>query len=201
MKKFLISFLASIFLFGTILPSISMAQETIIVIKNNNLKVEEVINSDSFDLSKEMLNNVDIDTGELYSGAEIQPMFFLGPLFRVVLTAGNYISKMNRVGKVVKSTRTIVATEAHIFSKNHLDLGIMKLGINRQAIVDSGIDVISKVDDLDFLKKGHNQIWTTINGNPAEIRVFVDDAGELLSFDMFYRTVSVIKPGANLVLH
>lgn len=107
---------------------------------------------------------------------------------------------MNRTGKVIKTARNVVATEAHIFSKKHLDGGILRLGKDRQQIVDRGIDIISKNDDNGKLKQGHNQIWTNINNQPAEVRCFVSKDGQIESFDIFFRAVSTPKPGANLII-
>lgn len=198
MKKFFISLISTIVLLATVLPSVSFAQE-------ENLGVVNTISNENLEQSLETLNNGDLSTtvrenDTYFEESEKQSKILLAPIFRVILSAGKYISKMNRTGKVIKATRSVVATEAHIFSAKHLELGIMRLGGSRQEIVDKGIDIISRLDDTSKLKKGHNQIWTTINGHPAEIRTYVNDSGELLSFDMFYRTVSTIKPGANLIL-
>ncbi len=183
-----------VILCATVLPSISFAQENV---GNTSYNwTDEAIIDENIDFSEDINETDSTDNIEVDMSVEQR---WLGPLFRVVLQAGNYISKMSRTGKVIKTARTVVATEAHIFSKKHLDAGIMLLGKNRQEIVDRGINIITKHDNSGKLKSGHNQIWTKINSQPAEVRCFVKD-GQIESFDIFYRTTSVPKPGANLII-
>lgn len=185
LKKFIISLISTFMLCAMILPSIAFAQETEIP-GNGCDEFPEELNSNT------LIDNIGND--------ETVQQFWVGPIFRVVLQAGKYISTMNRTGKVIKTARNVVATEAHIFSKKHLDGGILRLGKDRQQIVDRGIDIISKNDDNGKLKQGHNQIWTNINNQPAEVRCFVNKDGQIESFDMFFRAVSQPKPGANLII-
>lgn len=185
-----------VILCATVLPNISFAKEENVGNESYNWTDEAVID-ENIDFSEDINETDSADNIEEDMPVEQR---WLGPLFRVVLQAGNYISKMSRTGKVIKTARTVVATEAHIFSKKHLDAGIMLLGKNRQEVVDRGITVITKHDGNGKLKPGHNQIWTKINSQPAEVRCFVSKDGQIESFDMFYRTTSVPKPGANLII-
>ena len=187
MKKFIISLISTFLLCATILPSISFAQE-----------INEGSGNENYEYPEGLDNTLPID--KIGDGEEAVQQFWVGRIFRVVLQAGKYISSMNRTGKVIKTARNVVATEAHIFSKKHLDGGILRLGKDRQQIVDRGIDIISKNDDNGKLKQGHNQIWTNINNQPAEVRCFVSKDGQIESFDIFFRAVSTPKPGANLII-
>jgi hypothetical protein len=197
LRKFIISLMATIIMCATVLPSISFAQETSVGITSNNRTDEAVISNENTDFYEGLNTTTSTDTMGMDPSVEQQ---WLGPIFRVVLQAGNYMSKMNRTGKVIKTARNVVATEAHIFSKKHMDGGIMRLGKDQQQVVDRGIDIISKQDDNGKLKPGHNQIWTNINNQPAEIRCYVSDNGQIESFDMFFRAISTAKPGANLII-
>jgi hypothetical protein len=60
----------------------------------------------------------------------------------------------------------------------------MSLGENRKDISRSIVKKLRKVDSDGLLKQGHNQIKTTINGQQAEIRVFIKE-GKAMSIDCF----------------
>jgi hypothetical protein len=72
----------------------------------------------------------------------------------------------------------------HIFSSKHIAGGIMSLGKSRKEILHSVVEKIRKADTNGLLKQGPNQIKTMINGQKAEIRLFVKD-GKIMSVDCF----------------
>ncbi len=74
--------------------------------------------------------------------------------------------------------------EDHVFSKKHLERGIMDLGTSRSDILNKGFDIVKELDGKRLIKEGHNQIKTHISGIESEIRIFVKD-GKMINFDMF----------------
>ena len=64
--------------------------------------------------------------------------------------------------------------ERHIFSPDHKDKGILRLGKDQETIMDSLYNVITSLDEQELLKDGPNIIKTTINGiDNVEIRCFI----------------------------
>jgi hypothetical protein len=73
----------------------------------------------------------------------------------------------------------------HIFSPEHQRDGILTLGKDKAAIMDSLHTIIVSLDQKGLLKEGANQIKAAINGvNSVEIRCFIQN-GEAISVNAF----------------
>lgn len=75
-------------------------------------------------------------------------------------------------GNVIKelTTEIFLKKEQHIFSDDHLDNGIMKLGTTRDIIVEKCANIIKYADKDGFIKEGVNSIITQINGNKVLLK-------------------------------
>ncbi|KRU24980.1 RHS repeat-associated core domain-containing protein [Clostridium sporogenes] len=94
---------------------------------------------------------------------------------------------LQKFGKTIKKldkSSLLRKSEKHIFSDKHIKGKIMDLGNNKQEIMNSGLDIIEKLDIKGMLREGPTQIKTIINGHEAEIRIFIKD-GKIMNFDMF----------------
>ncbi|WP_038177340.1 RHS repeat domain-containing protein, partial [Treponema pedis] len=87
------------------------------------------------------------------------------------------------IGKALINLRNADKTVDHIFSKEHIEGGIMKLGSSREDILNKIINVISKVDSNKIIE-GSNEIRTVINDSEATIRLFVEN-GSIINIDAF----------------
>ncbi|MGG3129483.1 polymorphic toxin type 35 domain-containing protein, partial [Brevibacillus laterosporus] len=94
------------------------------------------------------------------------------------------ILKSSKVESVIKVFDKSVIKIEHIFSKKHINNGIMDLGKNQNEILEKFINTVKTADSKGMLKEGMNQIQTIINGHEAEIRVFVSE-GKVLNLDGF----------------
>ena len=59
----------------------------------------------------------------------------------------------------------------------------MTLGSSKEKILGSITSTIEEASNRGLLRAGSNQIETTINGQKATIRVFMDGSGNLMSVD------------------
>jgi hypothetical protein len=75
------------------------------------------------------------------------------------------------------------AKKEHIFSKKHLNGGVMDLGKSRNEIVNTAGEKLNDLNLSGKLRDGHNIIKTTMNGHEATIRAYFKD-GQLMSLDI-----------------
>ena len=86
--------------------------------------------------------------------------------------------------KIKGFAKTKIFKPEHIFSDKHVNRGIMKLGNNKESIVQKIIDVIKIADRGNHLRDRLTRIWTKINNVEVEIHVFVQK-DKLVGFDGF----------------
>jgi hypothetical protein len=73
----------------------------------------------------------------------------------------------------------------HIFSKKHIQEGLMTAGESQEKIMDSLHDIILFLDKKGLLEEGSNLIKTSINGvNNIEIRCFIEN-GEAIGVNAY----------------
>jgi hypothetical protein len=104
-------------------------------------------------------------------------------------------------GKTIKEFTSKVFKDywRHIFSKDHMDLGIMGLGLSQAQIIESAFDIVKAVDISGKLKVGIvNTICVTMNKQRAIIKVFIKN-GEVMSFDLYKITSETPRLIGNVI--
>lgn len=92
------------------------------------------------------------------------------------------------VGTAIKTSKLISKNidmqkiGEHVFSQDHINNGIMKLGKSEDKILDNFFDIAVK--NADKWVEGPNEIHTIINGYETTIRFFVQN-GEIINLDGF----------------
>ncbi len=74
--------------------------------------------------------------------------------------------------------------EKHIFSPEHIDNVVMSSGDSKSEIMNKFVRIIKELDTPGNFVEGSNQIHTIINGQQAEIKIFLKN-GEVISIDGF----------------
>lgn len=72
----------------------------------------------------------------------------------------------------------------HMFSRDHINNGIMNLGGSQDEIYNAVLENISTAAGRNGLEEGSNQILTTINGYDTTIRTYVQN-GQILNVNAF----------------
>ncbi|TRY26938.1 MULTISPECIES: polymorphic toxin type 35 domain-containing protein [Brevibacillus] len=128
-----------------------------------------------------------IGTDQSHSDDQVEPRFIRRLILKLIEEGTEYFIKLSKKGSIIKKADFKVKTE-HIFSKDHKDKGIMKLGKNEKAILKKFRDMIENADEYGVLKDNtNNQIRTIINGYKVEVRAYVKD-GELKNLNAFLVT-------------
>ncbi|NQZ05636.1 MAG: hypothetical protein HRT35_00605, partial [Algicola sp.] len=76
---------------------------------------------------------------------------------------------------VWQASRINAIKTEHIFSKKHINNGIMELGSSQQDILRRASDTLGKLSNSGALKDGSNMINTTMNGVAATVRATFKD--------------------------
>jgi hypothetical protein len=114
----------------------------------------------------------------------------------------NKVSKSEALGAVAASGKGILCKgdlrakikgyEDHIFSKDHIQEGILALGKDKATIMDSLHNIIVSLDQKGLLKEGANQIKAAINGiDNVEIKCFIQN-GEAIGVNAYLSRFSRI---------
>ncbi|HLC06804.1 MAG TPA: hypothetical protein VJJ26_01320, partial [Candidatus Babeliales bacterium] len=75
--------------------------------------------------------------------------------------------------------------QRHIFSEDHKNRGIMAVGENQEAILDSLCETLLSLDKKGFFREGNNQLRIMINGiDNIEVRCFIQK-GEVIGINAF----------------
>jgi RHS repeat-associated protein len=105
------------------------------------------------------------------------------------LALGGMVSKLKvpylaaaEMGITFESAEILAKYETHIFSKNHINEGILDLGKTRKSILSNIESTVNK--NLSKLKEGDNFIYQKMNGQDATVKAFVKD-GKVISIDAF----------------
>ena len=107
------------------------------------------------------------------------------PATKPTLT-GNTIANKGIIRNISRNLRSTIAEyQEHIFSKEHIQDGIMDLGKDQETIMDSLRDVITSIDKKGLLQEGSNQMRVMINKiDNVEIRCRIQN-GEVISANAF----------------
>ncbi len=89
--------------------------------------------------------------------------------------------KSNTIKEGFKFTNKM---DKHIFSKQHIEDGILDLAKNKNDIIDKFVNIIKLADQKGLLKDGSNQIHTIINNQKVVLRLFIKE-GEILMLNGF----------------
>lgn len=118
-----------------------------------------------------------------------------------ILTAGQIKKVENALksiagGNKIKNLGKEVLDVGHIFSREHIRDGILKLGDAKDDIILEIIEIIKQADKSNLLQVGPNRILTKVNGHELEIRAFI--RGEtLVSCNAFMNYSS--RPSSSVV--
>jgi hypothetical protein len=97
-------------------------------------------------------------------------------------------STVYSIGSAIKTSKLISKNidmqkiGEHVFSQDHINNGIMKLGNSEDKILNNFFDIAVK--NADKWVEGPNEIHTIINGYETTIRFFVQN-GEIINLDGF----------------
>ena len=105
------------------------------------------------------------------------------------------ISHQNSLSTVVNPGKSVIRQgdlrakiqqyDEHIFSKDHKDKGILTVGENKEAIMDSLCENLLSLDKKGYLREGNNQLRVMINGiDNIEVRCFIRK-GEVIGINAF----------------
>ncbi len=74
-------------------------------------------------------------------------------------------------------------TISHMFSKEHMENGIMNLGNSKEDIYNKVLNILQDIDSSKF-REGSNEIRTSINGIETTVRFFIQD-NKIINVDAF----------------
>lgn len=131
---------------------------------------------------------ISLTIGSLVVGPEL--ILFKGA---VALARAGVVAKS---GGIWKSSRIDAAKFEHIFSKKHVNKGVMDLGSSTDDILNGARNALMKVDKSGGLKDGMNTVVTRMNGHDATVRAFFKN-GEMQSLNIFKGTTT--RGGQNVV--
>lgn len=101
--------------------------------------------------------------------------------------------KVDKTKGIIKTFEVEEETFYHIFSKKHMDEGILNLGKNKPAILDTFIDIVLEANYKGLLQENSNQIEKMINGHKAIIRVHIQNKGVLSINGFIGSTNRIVK--------
>jgi hypothetical protein len=100
----------------------------------------------------------------------------------------DYIKKplhdLMQKSKNIKFIRDEVLDVAHTFSRDHVANRVLDMGMTAEQVAAECVKLIDQVDQAGLLVKGINNVRTTINGIPFDVRFFVQNE-TLMSFNGF----------------